>query len=184
MGSSQLYCLCPTGRSEETTPGEHQRQTLERPDEQADAADRTRRYRSHLDMNAYTVLFVSRHGRLQINVSGSFRIKHNIVEWGISPVTKTPACEGRCCNHVLVCLFSCPQRKGRPWEAPSPPSRSRRREIPGCVSSGGQNRTKRAKKTWTVELTARNTLTETWTAPERRGKGGLQGRPDSPRLTH
>lgn len=33
-----------TGRPEETSPGEHQRQTLERPDEQTDATDRTRRY--------------------------------------------------------------------------------------------------------------------------------------------
>lgn len=48
---SRYFCsLSPTGCSEETSPGEHQRQALERPDEQAHAADWTRRCESHLDV--------------------------------------------------------------------------------------------------------------------------------------
>lgn len=41
-----LFAL--TGCAEETSASEHQRQTLERPDEQTDATNRTRRYVSHL----------------------------------------------------------------------------------------------------------------------------------------
>lgn len=48
-----FYFLSPTGRSEEASPGEHQRQTLERPDEQADAAHRTRRYPSRLEAMSF-----------------------------------------------------------------------------------------------------------------------------------
>lgn len=43
-----------TGCPEETAPGEHQRQTLERPDEQTDATHRTRWYVSHGAMGDMT----------------------------------------------------------------------------------------------------------------------------------
>lgn len=93
-----------------------------------------------------------------------------------STVTKTTRC--KCCFASVTigfCLLSCPQRKDRHWEAPSRPSRSCHREILGCVSSGGQNRMRKAKKTWTVKLgtSSRNDtlmpLTETWTSPDRWG---------------
>lgn len=43
--------LCvSTGRPEKTSPGEHKRQTLERPDEQTDAAYWTRRFVSQVSI--------------------------------------------------------------------------------------------------------------------------------------
>lgn len=75
---------------------------------------------------------------------------------------------------IFLCVRFCFQRRDRRWEAPSPASRSRHREIPAFVWGRDlipKIKTRRAKKMSAAEPVAirRNaspvTPTETWTSP-------------------